>query len=94
MLGKIRRELCVGNIRSARLESGELIRLWLEAQVQQWLQRGIEASRSESHGVGATLGAPGDFELKIISSYQYLEEQFDSPRPTKFLPLDFSIFLP
>jgi len=34
---------------------------WLEAEVQQWLQRRIEASRSESHGVGATLGATGKF---------------------------------
>src|SRR5205807_7951102 len=31
---------------------------WLEAEVQQWLQRRIEASRSEGSGVGATLGAP------------------------------------
>jgi prophage regulatory protein len=31
---------------------------WLEAEVQQWLQRRIEASRSESSGAGATLGAP------------------------------------
>ncbi len=31
---------------------------WLEAEVQQWLQRRIEASRSESIGAGATLGAP------------------------------------
>jgi prophage regulatory protein len=30
---------------------------WLEAEIQQWLQRRIEASRSESSGVGATLGA-------------------------------------
>jgi prophage regulatory protein len=30
---------------------------WLEAEVQQWLQRRIEASRIESSGVGATLGA-------------------------------------
>jgi prophage regulatory protein len=32
---------------------------WLEAEVQQWLQRRIETSRSESSGVGATLGATG-----------------------------------
>jgi len=31
---------------------------WLEAEVQQWLQRRIEASRSESIGAGATLRAP------------------------------------
>jgi prophage regulatory protein len=30
---------------------------WLEAEVQQWLQRRIEASRSEGTDVGATLGA-------------------------------------
>ena len=34
---------------------------WLEAEIQQWLQRRIEASRSESSGVGATLGAPHNF---------------------------------
>ena len=30
---------------------------WLEAEIQEWLQRRIEASRSESRGVGAALGA-------------------------------------
>jgi len=35
---------------------------WLEAEVQQWLQRRIEASRSEGSGVGATLGARGKFQ--------------------------------
>jgi prophage regulatory protein len=34
---------------------------WLEAEVQQWLQRRIEASRSEGSGAGATLGAAGKF---------------------------------
>jgi prophage regulatory protein len=34
---------------------------WLEAEVQQWLQRRIEANRNESSGVGATLGATGKF---------------------------------
>jgi prophage regulatory protein len=34
---------------------------WLEAEIQQWLQGQIEASRSESSGVGATLGAPRNF---------------------------------
>src|SRR4029453_13993108 len=29
---------------------------WLEAEVQQWLQRRIEASRSESSGVGGNFG--------------------------------------
>jgi len=35
---------------------------WLEAEVQQWLQRRIEASRSEGSGVGATLGARPNFQ--------------------------------
>ena len=30
---------------------------WLEAEIQEWLQRRIEASRSQSSGVGAALGA-------------------------------------
>jgi prophage regulatory protein len=30
---------------------------WLEAEIQEWLQRRIEASRNESSGTGATLGA-------------------------------------
>ena len=30
---------------------------WLEAEVQQWLERRIEASRSEGTDAGATLGA-------------------------------------
>ncbi len=35
---------------------------WLEAEVQQWLQRRIEASRSESSGhQGAILGARHNF---------------------------------
>jgi prophage regulatory protein len=34
---------------------------WLEAEVQQRLQRRIDASRSESRGAGATLGAAGKF---------------------------------
>lgn len=45
---------------------------WLEAEVHQWLQRRIEASRSESSGVGATLGAPRKFELKTIRTHRYL----------------------
>ena len=39
---------------------------WLEAEVQQWLQRRIEASRGESSGVGPTLGHHAIFELKTI----------------------------
>ena len=34
---------------------------WLEAEIQEWLQRRIEASRSDSSGVGATLGARQNF---------------------------------
>jgi prophage regulatory protein len=34
---------------------------WLEAEVQQWLQRRIEASRSEGSGVGTTLRTPRNF---------------------------------
>ena len=38
---------------------------WLEAEVQQWLQRRIEASRSESgRGQGAILGALTDFQTE------------------------------
>ena len=33
---------------------------WLETEIQQWLQRRIDASRGESSGAGATLGAPSD----------------------------------
>ena len=42
---------------------------WLEAEVQQWLQRRIEASRSESSsGVGATLGARGKFQAENLKT--------------------------
>jgi prophage regulatory protein len=34
---------------------------WLEAEIQEWLQRRIEASRKESSGAGAALGAPRNF---------------------------------
>jgi prophage regulatory protein len=34
---------------------------WLESEIQEWLQRRIEASRKESSGAGATLGAPRNF---------------------------------
>ena len=35
---------------------------WLEAEIQEWLQRRIETGRSESaRGQGATLGAPRNF---------------------------------
>jgi prophage regulatory protein len=34
---------------------------WLEAEIQEWLQRRIETSRSDSSGVGATLGARRNF---------------------------------
>ena len=54
---------------------------WLEAEVQQWLQRRMEASRSESRGVGATLGAAGNFELKNVTTYPYLSQRYDSHPP-------------
>ena len=41
---------------------------WLEAEVQQWLQRRIEASRSESSGVGATLGARGKTQAENLKT--------------------------
>ncbi len=34
---------------------------WLEAEISQWIQRRIEASRNENNGVGATVGAAGKF---------------------------------
>jgi hypothetical protein len=43
------------------------------SEVQQWLQRRIEASRSESSGMGATVGGhDAIFELKNVIPYQYL----------------------
>jgi prophage regulatory protein len=39
---------------------------WLEADVQQWLQRRIEASRNESHGVGQHWGQQANFELRMF----------------------------
>jgi prophage regulatory protein len=41
---------------------------WLEAEVQQWLQRRIEASRNESHGVGATLGARRSLQTENLKT--------------------------
>jgi prophage regulatory protein len=41
---------------------------WLEAEVQQWLQRRIEASRSESSGAGATLGARPKFQAENLKT--------------------------
>jgi prophage regulatory protein len=41
---------------------------WLEAEIQQWLQRRIEASRSESSGVGATLGARPTFQAENLKT--------------------------
>jgi len=39
---------------------------WLEAEIQQWLQRRIEASRSESSG--ATLGARPTFQAENLKT--------------------------
>ena len=49
---------------------GERALGWLEAEVQQLLQRRIEASRSESNGAGATVGAARNFRTGNVSSYQ------------------------
>ncbi len=53
---------------------------WLEAEVQQWLQRRIEASRIESSSVGATLGATGKFEPRMFCGINSLQLQCNSPR--------------
>jgi prophage regulatory protein len=38
---------------------------WVEGEIQEWLQRQIDASRSESgRGQGATLGARGKFQAE------------------------------
>jgi len=42
---------------------------WLEAEVQQWLQRRIEASRNESSGAGQLWGHHAIFELKPMTIY-------------------------
>jgi prophage regulatory protein len=55
---------------------------WLEAEVQQWLQRRIEASRSESSGVGATLGADPIFELKNHYELPIIRVIISFPPPT------------
>jgi prophage regulatory protein len=41
---------------------------WLEAEIQEWLQRRIDASRSESSGAGATLGARPNFQTENFRS--------------------------
>ena len=43
---------------------------WLEGEVQQCLERRIEASRKESSCAGATVGATGNFRTDYISFYQ------------------------
>ncbi len=45
---------------------------WLEAEVQQWLERRIEASRSEGTDVGQLWGHDELFELKTIRGHQHL----------------------
>ena len=37
---------------------------WLEAEIQQWLQRRIEASRSETSVAGEALGARRNFQTE------------------------------
>jgi prophage regulatory protein len=41
---------------------------WLEAEIQEWLQRRIEASRRESSDVGATLGARSNFQTDNLKT--------------------------
>ena len=41
---------------------------WLEAEIQEWLQRRIEASRKESSGPGATLGARPKFHAENLKT--------------------------
>jgi prophage regulatory protein len=41
---------------------------WLEAEIQAWLERRIEASRSDSNGVGATLGARPNFQTENLKT--------------------------
>ena len=46
---------------------------WLEAEVQQWLERRIEARRSEGTDVGGQLwGHDEIFEVKTIRGHQHL----------------------
>jgi prophage regulatory protein len=45
---------------------------WLEAEVQQWLERRIEASRSEGTDVGQLWGHDAILELKTIRGHQHL----------------------
>ena len=46
---------------------------WLEAEIQEWLQRRIEASRSDSSGPrGQLWGHDGIFELRISRYDKYL----------------------
>jgi prophage regulatory protein len=37
---------------------------WLEAEIQQWLQRRIEASRNKSSSTGGTLGADPNLQTE------------------------------
>jgi hypothetical protein len=66
---------------------------WLEAEVQQWLQRRIEASRSESSGVGAALGAPRNFGTENLKTGQnftvamWLLDDHSREVQCSFLPL-------
>ena len=41
---------------------------WLEAEVQQWLQRRIEVGRTESSGVEVTLGARPKFHAENLKT--------------------------
>jgi prophage regulatory protein len=41
---------------------------WLETEIQQWLQRRIDASRGESMSAGATLRAPPKFQAENLKT--------------------------
>jgi prophage regulatory protein len=41
---------------------------WVESEIQEWLQRRIDASRSESGCSGATLGARGRFQAENLKT--------------------------
>ena len=49
---------------------------WLEAEVQQWLERRIEASRS-AQTWGQLWGRDAILELKTVRGHQHLWQQYD-----------------
>jgi hypothetical protein len=55
---------------------------WLEAEVQQWLQRRIERAAVKAATRGQLWGQQANFELRMFCGINGLRLQFDSPRPT------------